>query len=53
MKLHRRHFLQLTAGAAALPAVSRSASAQAAYPSKPITMVVPSRPADRPIPSRA
>ena len=35
----RRRFLQLTAGAAALPAVSRSASAQA-YPTRPITIVV-------------
>ena len=40
MKLPRRRFLQLTAGAAALPAVSRSASAQT-YPSKPITIIVP------------
>jgi tripartite-type tricarboxylate transporter receptor subunit TctC len=41
MKLPRRQFLQLSAGAAALPAVSRIASAQA-YPSHPITIVVPS-----------
>jgi tripartite-type tricarboxylate transporter receptor subunit TctC len=41
MKLpHRRQFLQLAAGAAALPALSRSAEAQA-YPSRPITMIVP------------
>jgi tripartite-type tricarboxylate transporter receptor subunit TctC len=41
MKLpHRRKFLHLAAGAAALPAVSRFASAQA-YPSRPITMIVP------------
>jgi tripartite-type tricarboxylate transporter receptor subunit TctC len=41
MKLpHRRQFLQLAAGAAALPALSRLARAQA-YPSRPITMVVP------------
>src|SRR6266480_4931296 len=39
MKLPRRRFLRLAAGAAALPAVSRIARAQA-YPSKPITMVV-------------
>jgi tripartite-type tricarboxylate transporter receptor subunit TctC len=39
MKLPRRRFLQLAAGVAALPAVSRLASAQA-YPSKPITIVV-------------
>jgi tripartite-type tricarboxylate transporter receptor subunit TctC len=39
MRLPRRRFLQLTAGAAALPAVSRSAWAQA-YPTRPITIVV-------------
>ena len=40
MKLPRRQFLHLAAGAAALPAVSRVAKAQA-YPSRPITMIVP------------
>jgi tripartite-type tricarboxylate transporter receptor subunit TctC len=40
MKLPRRRFLHLAVGAAALPAVSRIASAQA-YPSRPITLVVP------------
>jgi tripartite-type tricarboxylate transporter receptor subunit TctC len=41
MKLaHRRQFLHLAAGAAALPAVPRVARAQA-YPTRPITMVVP------------
>ncbi len=40
MKRPRRTFLHLAAGAAALPAVSRTARAQA-YPSRPITMVVP------------
>ena len=35
----RRRFLRLAAGAAALPAVSRIARAQA-YPSRPITMIV-------------
>ena len=40
MKLPRRNFLQLAAGAAALPAVSRGAWAQA-YPSRPVTIVVP------------
>ena len=40
MKLPRRQFLHLAAGAAALPAVSRAATAQA-YPSRPITMIVP------------
>ena len=39
MQLPRRRFLQLTAGAATLPAMSRSASAQA-YPTRPITIVV-------------
>jgi hypothetical protein len=37
---HRRQFLDLAAGAAALPALSRAARAQA-YPTRPITMVVP------------
>src|SRR3954453_4170052 len=40
MKFPRRNFLRLAAGAAALPAVSRIAMAQA-YPTRPITMVVP------------
>src|SRR5215212_7121490 len=41
MKLpHRRQFLHLAAGAAALPAVSRMAWAQA-YPTRPIRLVVP------------
>src|SRR3954470_5963061 len=40
MKLPRRQFLHLAAGAAALPAVPRIASAQA-YPTKPIRLVVP------------
>jgi tripartite-type tricarboxylate transporter receptor subunit TctC len=40
MKLQRRRFLHLAAGAAALPTVSRIAGAQT-YPSHPITMVVP------------
>ena len=35
----RRRFLRLAAGAAALPTVSRNASAQA-YPTRPITMIV-------------
>ncbi len=39
MKLPRRRFLHLAAGAAALPVISRSARAQA-YPSRPITAVV-------------
>jgi tripartite-type tricarboxylate transporter receptor subunit TctC len=40
MKLPRRTFLHLAAGAAALPAVARIARAQT-YPSRPITMIVP------------
>jgi tripartite-type tricarboxylate transporter receptor subunit TctC len=41
MKLpHRRNFLRLGAGAAGLSVVSRIARAQA-YPSRPITMIVP------------
>jgi len=43
MKLPRREFLHLTAGAAALPVVSRIAWARS-YPSRPITMIVPSPP---------
>ena len=40
MKLPRRQFLHLAAGAAALPAASRIARAQA-YPSRPVRIVVP------------
>src|SRR5262252_10973328 len=40
MKLPRRNFLHLAAGAAALPVVSRIAMAQA-YPSRPVRLVVP------------
>jgi tripartite-type tricarboxylate transporter receptor subunit TctC len=40
MRLPRRQFLHLAAGAAALPAISRSTEAQT-YPARPITMVVP------------
>jgi tripartite-type tricarboxylate transporter receptor subunit TctC len=40
LKLPRRTFLHLAAGAAALPAVSRVAWAQA-YPSKPVRIIVP------------
>ena len=40
MKLPRRKFLHLAAGATALPAMSQVAYAQT-YPSRPITMVVP------------
>jgi tripartite-type tricarboxylate transporter receptor subunit TctC len=39
-ELARRKFLHLAAGAATLPAISRSAEAQS-YPTRPITVVVP------------
>ena len=39
MKLPRRNFLHLAAGAAALPAVSRIASAQT-YPVRPVRIIV-------------
>jgi tripartite-type tricarboxylate transporter receptor subunit TctC len=44
MKLPRRNFLHLAAGAAALPAISRIAQAQT-YPSRPVRMIVPFAPA--------
>jgi tripartite-type tricarboxylate transporter receptor subunit TctC len=44
MKLPRRNFLHLAAGAAALPAVARMAWAQT-YPSRPVRMIVPFGPA--------
>jgi len=40
MNFSRRKFLHLAAGAAALPAVSRTASAQA-YPARPVHVIVP------------
>jgi tripartite-type tricarboxylate transporter receptor subunit TctC len=40
MKVLRRQFLHLAAGAAALPAASRIAKAQA-YPTRPVTIVAP------------
>ena len=43
MKLPRRQFLHLAAGAAALPAVSRFARAQA-YPTRPVRFIVPLAP---------
>ena len=39
MKLPRRQFLHLAAGAAALPAVTRVARAQA-YPTRPVRIIV-------------
>jgi tripartite-type tricarboxylate transporter receptor subunit TctC len=39
MKLPRRQFLHLTAGAAALPAISRIAKAQV-YPTRPLRWIV-------------
>ena len=39
MKLPRRQFLHLTAAAAALPALSRIAAAQA-YPARPVRIIV-------------
>ena len=44
MKLPRRRFLRLAAGAAAVPAVSRIARAQT-YPSRPVRVIVPFAPA--------
>ena len=39
MKLPRRHFLHLAAGAATMPAVSRIAWAQT-YPTRPVHVIV-------------
>ena len=47
MKLPRRNFLHLAAGAAALPAVSRIASAEA-YPTRPVRLIVGSTPGSSP-----
>ena len=44
MKLPRRNFLHLAAGAAALPTVTRTAWAQA-YPTRPVHLIVPFAPA--------
>ncbi len=44
MRFSRRQFLNLAAGAAALPAASRSAWAQV-YPSRPVRVIVPYAPA--------
>src|SRR5262245_1475573 len=47
MKLPRRKFLHLAAGAAALPALPRIARAQA-YPSRPVRIIVGSPPGGAP-----
>jgi tripartite-type tricarboxylate transporter receptor subunit TctC len=47
MKLRRRNFLHLAAGAVALPAVSRVAWAQA-YPTRTVRWIVPMAPGDVP-----
>jgi len=47
MKLPRRRFLQLAAGAAALPAVARIARAQT-YPARPVRIIVGYPPGDSP-----
>jgi hypothetical protein len=51
MKLPRRKFLHLAAGAAALSAVSRIAWAQT-YPTRPVRVIVPLHPPATPISSR-
>ena len=49
MKLPRRQFLHLAAGAAAFPAVSRIESAQAQdYPAKPVRIITHSAPGGSP-----
>src|SRR5262249_62173984 len=47
LKLPRRNFLYLTAGAAALPATSRVARAQA-YPTRPVRIVAATAPGGLP-----
>jgi tripartite-type tricarboxylate transporter receptor subunit TctC len=51
MKLPRRQFLHLAAGAAALSAMPRLANAQA-YPSRPVRLIVGYHPVGRPISAR-
>jgi tripartite-type tricarboxylate transporter receptor subunit TctC len=43
MQPHRRQILTMAAGALALPAVSRGASAES-FPSRPVTVIVPFAP---------
>ena len=43
MRLPRRKFLQLAAGAATLPAMTRRARARS-YPTRPVTIIVPFAP---------
>jgi len=52
VKLPRRRFLHLAAGAAALPAVSRFALAQT-YPLRPVRVIVPTAPGGAPTSSHA
>src|SRR5215472_15341769 len=40
MKLHRRRFLHLSAGGSAVLALARGASAQDAYPTRPVRLIV-------------
>ena len=47
MKLPRRQFLHLAAGAAGLAAVSRTAWAQA-YPTRPVRIIAPTGPGGAP-----
>jgi tripartite-type tricarboxylate transporter receptor subunit TctC len=46
MKLPRRDFLHLAAGAAALPAMSHVVRAQA-YPTRPVRLIVPLAPGEQ------
>ena len=47
MKLPRRRFLHLTAGAAALPTISRIARAQT-YPTRPVRLILGYAPGSAP-----
>ena len=52
MKLPRRNFLHLAVGAAAVPAVSRIAGAQA-YPARPVRIIAPTAPGGAPCTGRS